>query len=99
MRSLDLGLGGADILAQGGKDAVVEMKSGFRKITKMNRLQHTVCSLISNVISKSESASNNLVKKLFHEMDCDNNGVLTADEFTSAMASEDDQSIMRRESA
>ena len=65
------------------------MKSEFRKITKMNRLQHTVCSLISNVISKSESANNDLVKKLFHEMDCDNKGVLTADEFTSAMAPED----------
>ena len=63
MLSLDLGFDSAEL--EQIKD-VQQIKSEFRKIKKMNRLQHAVCSVISNVITKSESVANNRVKKLFH---------------------------------
>ena len=70
MKQLDLSL------AQTQDNDVIQIKSGLRKITRMNPMQHGICSMISNVLIRPESIDDNL-KKLWHEIDSDSNGIIT----------------------
>ena len=62
----------------------------------MNSMQHGVCSMISNVLIRSDNTVDANLNRLWHEIDSDSNGILKEEKFVETMS---ENEVMRERSA